>query len=566
MDGYSFTLKGLTGYDSSAGNSMNPFRPKSKLHHGVSQNTTLRARMLETLKSGPLIYPFLFAIYPILSLWSNNIEEVSAFGSVGTILLPMLISAGITIPLLAIFRVILGDWRSAGLFVVLILFLFFSYGHVQERIYGYGWTEFAKNRFMVLIGFLILIAGTILLLRFRHKLKSLTNSMNIMSVILIVFTLPNIIGYSPVSVMPSTETEVKSNPARYSSPTEPGTRPDIYYITMESYSSANSLMRDLNYDNTRFIDYLKSKTFFVASESKSNYGRTILSLTSSMNMEYFDSAANAPTRAVDYWSLQNNKAMQFAREHGYRVVYLADRWPAGREELGDTYFGCAATRRAVRTQGFIDALLHSTALHPVLVKFSTLEPGQRDYRVCQFFRLAKSQDITGPKVVVIHLPVPGFPYVVGRDGEPPPGAWRTRLSAQDFLNQLSWTNDMLESLIDALLSDPDYSPVIVLQGDHGEVEWGDVDLSGENLLRRDFEILNAYHLPNGGENLLYPSISPVNTFRTIFNHYLEADFDILEDRYYLETTSPVLKVRSDLADPKNGFVEVTEELNKLSED
>ena len=45
-------------------------------------------------------------------------------------------------------------------------------------------------------------------------------------------------------------------------------------------------------------------------------------------------------------------------------------------------------------------------------------------------------------------------------------------------------------------------------------------------------ILNAYHLPNGGNSLLYPSVSPVNTFRVIFNYYLGADFDLLEDRSY----------------------------------
>ena len=45
--------------------------------------------------------------------------------------------------------------------------------------------------------------------------------------------------------------------------------------------------------------------------------------------------------------------------------------------------------------------------------------------------------------------------------------------------------------------------------------------------------MNAYHLPDGGNALLYPSITPINTFRVIFNHYLGADFELLEDSSYI---------------------------------
>ena len=49
--------------------------------------------------------------------------------------------------------------------------------------------------------------------------------------------------------------------------------------------------------------------------------------------------------------------------------------------------------------------------------------------------------------------------------------------------------------------------------------------------------LAPYHLPDDGDRMLYPSISPVNSFRFIFNHYLGADFDLLEDRSYQPSQS-----------------------------
>ena len=45
-------------------------------------------------------------------------------------------------------------------------------------------------------------------------------------------------------------------------------------------------------------------------------------------------------------------------------------------------------------------------------------------------------------------------------------------------------------------------------------------------------ILNAYYLPGNGGNSLYPAISPVNTFRVVFNAYFGGRFPLLPDTSY----------------------------------
>jgi hypothetical protein len=45
-------------------------------------------------------------------------------------------------------------------------------------------------------------------------------------------------------------------------------------------------------------------------------------------------------------------------------------------------------------------------------------------------------------------------------------------------------------------------------------------------------ILNAYYFPDQDYKPLYASISPVNTFRLIFNQFFQADYSLLEDRSY----------------------------------
>jgi hypothetical protein len=55
------------------------------------------------------------------------------------------------------------------------------------------------------------------------------------------------------------------------------------------------------------------------------------------------------------------------------------------------------------------------------------------------------------------------------------------------------------------------------------------------------KILNAYFLPPNVEEVLYDQISPVNTFRLLFNQEFGADFDLLDDAsYYSSSGKPYI--------------------------
>jgi hypothetical protein len=66
-----------------------------------------------------------------------------------------------------------------------------------------------------------------------------------------------------------------------------------------------------------------------------------------------------------------------------------------------------------------------------------------------------------------------------------------------------------------------------------------LDLKDVNCLEERYSILNAYYFPNEEYNLLYPSITPVNSFRVIFNTFFGTDLPLLEDKnYYASYASP----------------------------
>ena len=70
--------------------------------------------------------------------------------------------------------------------------------------------------------------------------------------------------------------------------------------------------------------------------------------------------------------------------------------------------------------------------------------------------------------------------------------------------------------------------MIILQGDHGSI--------GSKPNTR-MTIFNAYYLPNGGVKALHDDISPVNTFRVVFNTYFGGKYNILDDVSYFSIYS-----------------------------
>jgi len=51
-------------------------------------------------------------------------------------------------------------------------------------------------------------------------------------------------------------------------------------------------------------------------------------------------------------------------------------------------------------------------------------------------------------------------------------------------------------------------------------------------LREKVSILNAYYLPGADTQAVYPSISPVNSFRVVFNLYFGTNLSPLTDRTF----------------------------------
>jgi len=126
---------------------------------------------------------------------------------------------------------------------------------------------------------------------------------------------------------------------------------------------------------------------------------------------------------------------------------------------------------------------------------------------------------------------------------------RAQVAAQgqvdSYRRQLSYTNDRMLQMVDRILAQSGPDAVIMLQADEGPFparyradEWGfDWRDARDDELEEKFGILFAMHVPEADLDAagFHDAITPVNTFRIIFNARFGTDLPLLPDRTWAHT-------------------------------
>jgi len=477
------------------------------------------------LKKILILHPFLFAIFFILTLYTGNMGQVPF----SQVLVPLGITLGGTSLLFLLSWLILRDALKAGIIASMAAILFFSYGHARNMLqYRLPWS----------VGGLpwlwagLFLGSSYVTLRTRWNLRKLTTILNVAAVAMVVMSAIPVI---PHAIRESSSAPVDGGTSVTISRPEGVTPPDIYYIILDAYPSPTTLDEIYDYDDSTFTDFLTAKGFYVASDSHSNYGTTNLSLPSSLNMEYMDSllgTVDPESRdvTVPHSMVQNNRVTSLLKSIGYMYVHVGSWWGPTRHNSR------ADLNVAGNSLNEFDLMLIDTS---ALGSLGFGSDFYRGYVLRAFEELGKMPGIQGPKFVFAHIICPHWPFVFDADGSPirADDFWSRSLSEnrEMWLAQITFVNNKVEALVDQLLSESSISPIIIIQGDHGMplTYGGD---GGQDVTPQSAQdhtgILNAYHLPQGGVEALYESITPVNTFRVIFNSYFGAGLPLLEDRSY----------------------------------
>jgi hypothetical protein len=149
-----------------------------------------------------------------------------------------------------------------------------------------------------------------------------------------------------------------------------------------------------------------------------------------------------------------------------------------------------------------------------------------------------------PRFYFVHILAPHPPFVFNADGSAHATAgmysmfdwiWFTGTEPQfreGYSQQGQYISKLMLSAIDNILSKSTTPPIIVVAGDHGSrVEMPADDLAHTNV-PEIVSNLAAFYVPEATKAKLYPTITPVNYFRIIFNGLFGDKFPILPDREY----------------------------------
>ena len=499
------------------------------------------------LRSVPTLplHPFLAAVFPVVFLYAQNVHEAIAPFE---ILVPLGLSLAVIVAVLIAFRALIGSWSAAAAIGTLLAALFFTYGAAWQFI----GTLLLGQWVLVLAWVLAAILVISLVWRFARWTESLTAPLNAMAAVIVAYNLA-IIGAFVLDVRP---TVAVTGPGLTMSPAPaPSQRlPDVYWVILDRYGSANVLDKYFNYDNSPFLDELRSRGFYIAEHATANYLKTALSMGSSRNMEYLDFAElhEGATSERDWGPLYRDLKAPFEVEHylgsaGYRFIYLGTYWgPTSNHPSAEISYVYNAL-----TSEFLDVLTSWTPLSALqgLGPESPFDWRRNRWNQTRYEweSLNRASSLGGPKFVHAHFALPHEPYVFHADGSfVLEQEEKERHRIDNYVDQMQFANSQVLAWLDSLLSvPPDQRPIVVIQADEGPFppryarnegafDW---TTATPEELEHKFGILSAFYLPDmtPEEAGLYDSITPVNQWRAIFHAYFGLDLPLLPDRNWIFT-------------------------------
>ena len=512
------------------------------------------------------VHPFLVAIYPVLTLAATNISEIGiddTYRAFGLSLLAALI-------LLLVLTITLHNFRRAAILCSLLLIAGFSYGHIYSILKPVSIGDFliGRHRYLAPAYLGAVFVATWFIVRRKFISSSITSILNLAVALALV---PSVYSIgSTLLQSQSYRNEFAENSLIVASELEvpeTGTLSDIYYIVVDAYARSDHLQERFGYDNRMFEAFLRERGFFVANQANTNYTSTALSLGSSLNLNYYRalgidlSLGRYPLNMRE--PIVHSRVRQILEELGYVTIafptgynpteiYDADyflipdmsKFDELRQEGSVNAFEeMLLMTTASRLLIDLDSLLNTPLERFIAERLAAPENLQRAIILSVFDRLGEVAELPGPKFVFAHITSPHTPYFFGPDGESagevgvltfdnpnPESDWEQ--DVPKYVDQLTYVNTRLEEAIDAILGSSEMPPIILLQSDHGPdhgLEWENPE---KGALSAKVGILSAYYLPEGCRDDLYPTITPVNSFRVVLNCVTGSSYEMLPDISY----------------------------------
>ncbi len=494
-------------------------------------------------------YIFSFPLFNVLYLYSQNVSEVEP----SVIVRPMLVLLLITGIIYGMLILSTKKSHLAAFITFLVMFSVLNYGAIYAFLKAHPISGFNFGRHIILAPVWLMVLLLLVILVFLRKIKitkETSRYLNLFGMLVLVIAFgtavinavrfENAANQGDTDAPSSEQAQWLANVKQQLRTPEDGVLPDIYYIIPDMFAREDAILTVTGYDNKEFIEELEGLGFYVATCSRSNYASTQLSIASSLNINYLDQIQNGILDRPSLADPTTNSLVRTSLEQlGYQIIVFDNN--IGLNEIKNADVTIAVDKKFFLFEPInpFEGLIFNNSIFRILYD-TNLGQFSRFYEklIYPFWQHVNAQknifeklptivSINGPKFVFVHIMMPHPPFLIHEDGtvETDSRFYREALNQpvnqelfiQGYLMQLKYVQDQLFSVVTGILANADNAPIIIIQGDHG--------ISGSDRL----DILNAYYVPAAVAEQLYQGISPVNSFRIIFNGIFGTRYELLND-------------------------------------
>lgn len=476
-----------------------------------------------------------FWIYPVLSLISTNLGQIQLNASFRLILVSIIVSIG----LLFLAGKLLKSLEKGLLFSCFLSILFSTYGQIYFEIEKLSIGNFliGRHRYLILLYIVLLIAGAYWIYRIKEIRQKHINFLIPVALLLLVMPSYPIVDYLARQSTASPATSKASQSSKSSANMQ---LPDIYLLILDGYGRSDLLKESFGDDNSNFLNFLSSKGFYIVRCSQANYTRTWYSIASMLNMNYLDAMPpiNGETREVPWMVpyIKHSIVQSKLKAMGYRTVAFETGFGFSEMTDADIYLQPSDQNVLKVISGNVNAfelLYLRTTIFSAWMDLSGISTDEIENTIKlereNFIYSALQNDVPkmeGPKFVFAHILTTHYPFVYpdkSFDQDPVVSQFGSR--TRGYHDSLVYSDKMMTPIIETILNSSKTPPVIIITGDHGP----SIKLEAENAVQN----IDAIFLGGQKTDLLYPTITPVNIFRVVFDTVFNEDYPLLPDQSFV---------------------------------
>lgn len=358
----------------------------------------------------------LLSFYPVTYLFCENNNNLDLI----QIVIPLIIVASVSLVLyITLFKFRINNLEIS---IPIILIVLFNYQRIYLFIIAvFNFQNIIRHRY--LISFILLFC--ILIIYFISKKLNYNSIVFLRNFLIVINLIPFFFVFKSFNY--NSENVFYQNIVQSQRIEEKG--PNIYFIILDMYPSNKVLKNVFKFDNYDFQNELRKIGFNIFENSLTNYNRTLLSISSTLNMEYHNlnllKSLNQNSFEYLHKQIDNNRISKILIKEGYEYYYYDGGYFRLNKISNNRFYLSYSNNNGLLNSfnssdnNFFLLFVNLSFLSPFSEKIKLISTDVYRAKINYVFNSLPSivNKTNKKKFIVSHLISPHPPYLFGENGE-----------------------------------------------------------------------------------------------------------------------------------------------------